>query len=225
MRVVVLLLLLANVAWFAWAQGLLRAWGAGPTPQSEPQRLERQLRPELLQVVPRREGVGSATAAGPLRVAHSAAPAATVSCLASDVLDADTAVRLGELLVHWPAGSWQLEDATEPPRWIVYMGRYASVEHLQRKRAELRQRGVPFEALASAALEPGLSLGGFASEAEARERLEALALRGVRTATVVQERAGRSGPALRLLAADAALQGRIEPLRAALAGHALRPCG
>ncbi|TFY97917.1 hypothetical protein [Ramlibacter rhizophilus] len=50
LRPLVLLLILANAAWFAWAQGLLRPWGLGPVPQAEPQRLERQLRPELLRV-------------------------------------------------------------------------------------------------------------------------------------------------------------------------------
>lgn len=52
LRPLVLFLLLANLAWFAWAQGLLAPLGFGPTPQREPQRLERQLRPELLRVEP-----------------------------------------------------------------------------------------------------------------------------------------------------------------------------
>lgn len=50
LRTLVLFLVLANAAWFAWAQGFLQPWGIGPTPQSEPERLERQLRPEALRV-------------------------------------------------------------------------------------------------------------------------------------------------------------------------------
>lgn len=52
LRPFILLLLLLNAAWFAWAQGYLRPWGLGPAPQSEPQRLERQLRPELVRIEP-----------------------------------------------------------------------------------------------------------------------------------------------------------------------------
>jgi hypothetical protein len=34
LRLFVLLLLLANAAFFAWSQGLLMAWGIGPPQQS-----------------------------------------------------------------------------------------------------------------------------------------------------------------------------------------------
>jgi hypothetical protein len=68
------------------------------------------------------------------------------------------------------------------------MGKYADAEHVTRKKGELRQIGVAFEPLSNASLEPGLSLGGFASQADANAQLEKLATRGVRTAKVVQER-------------------------------------
>ena len=68
------------------------------------------------------------------------------------------------------------------------MGKYLTVENVARKKAELRQRGVSFEALSNPSLEPGLSLGGFATEVAAMQHLEVLSERGVRTARVVQER-------------------------------------
>jgi hypothetical protein len=52
LRLIVLLLLLANGAYFAWAQGLLAAWGVAPAQQSEPQRLTQQIRPEALRILP-----------------------------------------------------------------------------------------------------------------------------------------------------------------------------
>ena len=64
LRPLVLLLLLLNAAWFGWAHGYLRLWGLGPAQQSEPQRLERQLRPELLRIEPR-AALSSTTPAPP----------------------------------------------------------------------------------------------------------------------------------------------------------------
>ena len=52
LRVLVLLLVLANTAYFSWSQGLLAGLGLQPAGQSEPQRLEQQIRPELLRIVP-----------------------------------------------------------------------------------------------------------------------------------------------------------------------------
>jgi hypothetical protein len=131
---------------------------------------------------------------------------------------------LRAVLEAWPAGGWSFEPAVEPARWIVYMGKYAGVEQLARKRAELRQLGVSFEALSNADLEPGLSLGGFASQQAANQHLETLAERGVRTARVVQERPEQQGQRLLLPAVDEGLRARIEELRPLLGGRPLRPC-
>ncbi|APW40300.1 hypothetical protein RD110_26425 [Rhodoferax koreense] len=65
LRLAVLLLLLANGLYFAWAHNLLAGWG--PTPATEPQRLQQQVKPELLQLLPR---------ANPASAPASSAPAA-----------------------------------------------------------------------------------------------------------------------------------------------------
>ena len=52
LRVIFGLLVLLNVAYFAWSQGYLQAYALGPQKQSEPQRLQRQLKPEALRVLP-----------------------------------------------------------------------------------------------------------------------------------------------------------------------------
>jgi hypothetical protein len=56
LRAFVLILLLANLAFFAWAQGWLRVLDLDPSPQSEPYRLSQQIRPEALRVVPEAPG-------------------------------------------------------------------------------------------------------------------------------------------------------------------------
>ena len=51
LRMVVLVLVLLNSAYFAWSQGWLLGLGYGPTQQREPQRLNQQIRPEALRLV------------------------------------------------------------------------------------------------------------------------------------------------------------------------------
>ena len=64
----------------------------------------------------------------------------------------------------------------------------------------------------------------YPSEAAAKDGLAQFASRGVRTARVVQERAELRGQWLRLPQADASLKQRLDNLKTALAGKALRPC-
>ncbi len=52
LRLLILLLLLANVAYFAWTQGALAKLGIAPAHQTEPERLQQQVQPELLLVTP-----------------------------------------------------------------------------------------------------------------------------------------------------------------------------
>lgn len=215
LRLAVLVLLLANAAYFAWSQHLLASWGIAPTQQSEPQRLEQQIRPQAVRIL-------SADEARRIEVAAPAVKA--LECLQAGPLDDGQAAALKQALEPWPAGAWSLEPVVEPPRWIVYMGKYLTADNVNRKKAELRQLGISFEPLSDPALEPGLSLGGHASEAEATRQLEALAERGVRTAKVVQERAEVRGQLLRLPAVDEALRARLDELKASLGPRSLRAC-
>jgi hypothetical protein len=216
LRLAVLLLLLANAGYFAWTQGLLRAWGLAPLPVSEPQRLQQQIRPESLRLL-RPDEIG--------RLQGQVSAASRTECLLAGPIDEPAQLAgLRQALEPWPAGSWSLEPAVVPASWIVYLGRYASVEHAARKKAELRRIGVSFEALAEPDLEPGIALGRFASEAAAGEQRRALAERGVRSAEVVQERPERRGQLLKLAAVDERLRPRLDQLRPTLHAIKLRPC-
>ncbi|HEY0886794.1 MAG TPA: hypothetical protein VGE20_16000 [Ramlibacter sp.] len=72
LRLVVLLLVLANAGYFAWSQGLLAAWGFAPAATGEPQRLREQIKPEALRLLREEEA---------RRLASDAAPAAASSTL------------------------------------------------------------------------------------------------------------------------------------------------
>ncbi|VTU39022.1 hypothetical protein H6CHR_05368 [Variovorax sp. PBL-H6] len=52
LRALVVLLLMANLLYFAWARGGLAMFGIVPArlSQSEPERLAQQIRPQLLQI-------------------------------------------------------------------------------------------------------------------------------------------------------------------------------
>jgi hypothetical protein len=217
LRLTVLLLLLANAAFFAWSKGMLAPWGLAPAQQSEPQRLEQQIKPQALRILSSQEARRFESASG-------ASPQATSECLQAGLFADSQAASLKQALGPWPAGSWLFELAVEPAHWIVYIGKFATAENVSRKKAELRQIGVLFEPLSDPSLEPGLSLGGFATEAAATQQLEALSQRGVRSAKVVQERPEQRGQRLKLPAVDDTLRPRLDELRAALNGKSLRPC-
>lgn len=219
LRWLVLLLLLANGAYFAWSQGFLRAQGLGPLQEGEPQRLAQQIKPEAVRIL-------SADETRRIAASSSNTPAEAPSCLQTGVLDEAHAARVRTVATDvLPQGSWSLDAAVVPARWILYMGKYPDEQAVEKKKAELRNRRVSFQALDNAALEPGLSLGSFASEAAASEALAELGQRGIRTARVVQERPEKPGQRLRLPALDDGQRAKLEALRPALAGQLLQACG
>lgn len=220
LRLLALVLLLANAGYFAWTHGLLADYGFAPAAQAEPQRLAQQIRPEAMQLL---------TAADARQIENAPAPTAAAQpaseCLQAGLFtpEQSTALRTG-LESTLPVGSWTLESGVEPGRWIVYMGKYTSEDALAKKRAELRGLGVSFEALVNPALGPGLSLGHYSSQAEAERELAKAATRGVRTAKVVQERPEARGQMLKLPAADAAIKAKLDALKLQLAGKPLQAC-
>ena len=227
LRLAVVLLLLANAGYYAWSQGLLRGWGLAPVDESEPQRMEQQIAPQNLRLLPQ-GGKGAASSAAPTGPASSpataAAPAEPPACLQAGVFDARQADALRRAAAVLPEGSWTLEPTPITGRWMVYMGRFPDEEAVAKKRAELRALKIPYDR-PGAALEPGLSLGRFSTEEAAQRGMALLANQGVRTARVVQERADAPGFMLRLPAVNDTLRTRLDTtLQPALAGKTLRPC-
>ena len=217
LRVLVLILFLANGAYYAWSQGLLRAYGLAPAQQGEPQRLAQQVQPQALRLL----------SASELRQAQAQAQAEREpkECLQAGPLEAQQQAHLEHALAAaLPAGSWQFVPLQLPARWIVYMGKYGSAEALSKKRAELVLFGLKPRGLQNPALEPGLSLGAYDTQAEAAAALSQLQQRGVRTARVLQERAALNALTLRLPALGAAQKAQLGGVHGALAGTALLPC-
>jgi hypothetical protein len=214
LRLLVLSLLLVNGLYFAWTEHVFP--GMGPEQQTEPQRMLRQIKPHALRLRTGQEA---------LQLEASAASVHSATCLQAGPFDESRAASLRTALTSaLPAGSWTLNAVTEPARWIVYMGKYASAEALAKKRSELASLNLRFEPLTDPLLQWGLSLGSFETQAAADAALARLSQRGVRTARVLQEQTPSRGVMLRLTAADEALQARLSELKSALNGKALAAC-
>ena len=217
LRLLVLILVLLNATYYAWSHNLLRPYGFAPTQQSEPFRLTQQIRPELVRILSTDEARSNEVAAQ--------TTAKALECLQAGVFtDVQVAAVRQAAQSLLPAGSWLVDTAVEPGRWIVYLGKYDDVQTLTKKRAELRALNVRFEPLTNQALELGLSLGGFDNKAGADEALAALGKQGVRSARVVQERAELRGSVLRIPAVDDATRARLDGLKTVLGTQPLRAC-
>jgi hypothetical protein len=217
LRFFVLLLLLANGAFFAWSQGYLKAYGYAPTPPNEPQRLAQQIKPENIQIlqpadVQRME-------------AQAKAEQAPKVCLQAGPFDEIQAVALRKALEDGlPSGAWQLDEVKQSAQWAIYMGKYASTDLQTKKRAELATLGLQAEPVTNPSLAPGLALGVFATQAAANTGLERLKPKGLRTAKVVQTREEGVQTWLKLPAVSEVLQPKLDALKPALADKSLKNC-
>lgn len=216
MRVAFWVLLLANGLFFAWSGGYLRAYGFAPAVQSEPQRLQQQIHPEALVLLPTQD----------LKKAEAQAQedAKPKECLQFGPYDDAQAARLRTALAALSPDAWQLNTVTVPERWVVYIGKFPNPQALDKKRAELSALNVKSDPVTAPHLTLGLSLGRFDSEAQANQDLERLRKDGVRTARVVQERAASQSTQLKLPAATDSLKAQVLGLGDALAGRSARSC-
>ncbi|MDO8286800.1 MAG: SPOR domain-containing protein [Rhodoferax sp.] len=217
LRLLVLILILANGLYFAWSEGMLRAYGFAPAQQREPQRLAQQVRPEAIRVL---------TPAEFKRVeAQVQAELAPRECLVAGPFDDAQATSLRHVLESALApGAWQIEAITVPARWIVYMGKFANAEALAKKQGELAAMKLVPQALTNPDLEIGLSLGAFATQAEATAELNKLSLRGIRTAKVLLERQEGKQSQLKLPFVTAEIKAQLADFKPVLAGKPLHSC-
>lgn len=207
-----LLLLVANVAFWAYSQGHLAMLGLAPIDPREPHRLAEQVAPEALvvlnatrptpdalpttpQTTPPMPQVVNETdePPAPTPLIPEASPAPVV--LPATCWQATGMPRPQEILVRAALenmdglnGRWSLIEGLLPARWIVYLGPFPSDAALQQRRAELRRANVDHRELAVPNLSPGLALGTYSTQEAARRALADVTRQGVSGARVVQER-------------------------------------
>ncbi len=217
LRLLVLILLLANGLYFAWGNGLLLSYGFGPVQQSEPQRMAQQIEPDAVRLISPKEFKEIEE-----QVKADLLPK---ECLQAGPFDEAEGAKLRQTLGDTlPDDAWSLEELHVTARWIVYLGKYVNAEALAKKRSEIVAMNFKVESLENANLEPGLSLGGFDTKADANAALARLSAQGLHTARVVQERTESLAYRLKLPAVGVALKPKLSELRGALADKPLHPC-
>jgi len=235
----VILLILANLLFFAWSRGWLeQITGSRVHPEREPERLTRQVNPGLVVILPPSAAPASnGSSAGPGAAASAAVSAAAASsvsasgtCLEAGPFATGAAVSavaaMEALQPALPPGSWVEVKTDRPGSWMVYMGRFPNRDALAKKDEELKRTRVSYESLtAPADLVPGFSFGRHDDRAAADRALEQLGQRGVRSARVVELSAPATQHMLRAERADPALAAQLTALRSPVLGRGFVPCG
>ncbi len=215
LRALVVLLILANLAFFGWVRGWL---GAPPRhAEREPERLLAQVRPETLNVLPPK----AATAA------VQAARAAALSCLEAGPFSDNDVISAEALLVasQLNEGTWLRVDGAPPPVWLVFAGRYPEPALRKAREDDLKKLKLSFELIDRPAdLAPGFVLSRQASKEDAQAWIDSranIALKGLR---VVQLPVTASAWRLRVPRADTALTEKIQALPAEAMAGGFKPC-
>ena len=223
LRALLLLLVLGNLGFFAWTQGWLdAAVGLRAHGDREPEREARQFQPHSVRILPPSEAAAAMSAS---------APSGSVSCLKAGPYSlAEASVAEGILQPVLPVGSWVRRNVEQPGVWLVYLGRFATADALQKKAEVLRRLQLPFDEVQNPPeLAPGLSLGRFDNRSAADMALEQVAQRGVQGARVVTLSEPAAKVTLRVERADAALAAQIAALGGEVKGQplgkAFGPCG
>lgn len=217
MRTIFLLLLLANMAFFAWARYL-----AQPDAGSDPQPLARQIDPQKLPIV-------SPAAAGTSAAAAPGAPAspAAAACLEWGSFTPTDLPAARKLLEPLALGARLSErQIEETGNWWVYIPAQGGRQGAQRKGAELKALGVNdfFVVQDAGGYQWSISLGVFRSEAAAQARLTELKAKGVESAQVGARVSQVPKVWLRVREIDPALRARLLEVARAIDGSELRDC-
>lgn len=215
-----LILLLANLAFWGYTHGHLAGLGLTPRDPREPQRLAQQVAPEAVVVLnaarhetaPAEPPPAAPTPPSlPADPTPSPAPDPSTQLLSSPLplpaacWQATGLPRPQEVLVRAALenmdgmnGRWSLTEGLLPARWIVYLGPFPNDDALQLRRTELRRANIDHRELSVPSLSPGLALGTYSTQEAAQRALTDVSRQGVSGARVVQERPDTPVYALRL---------------------------
>ena len=208
MRIAFLLLVLANILFFAYRYYVTQY----AVPDFDP--VTQQLRPERIRVI------------SPDELARLAASRRSAVCLEIGPLATVDLTRAEDAVAALGAGLKVGRRVEEPSRWWVYIPPLPTRQAAADRVTELKKQGVEDSSLLSE--DPiwrnGISLGVFRSEEAANNHAESLRKRGVRGLQV----AAREGPGgrvyLQLRDAPEPVRLRFVDLRANFPGSDVRDC-
>ncbi|HVC11730.1 MAG TPA: SPOR domain-containing protein [Burkholderiales bacterium] len=239
MRALFLLLLLANLAFFAWSRYLApHPVGTDPRPlaqQIDPGALRILTPAALAAMAPSKPKPASAAAAG-APTAAPAAPAATTPatalaaplvCMEWGAVPPGDATRAAQALAPLGLGSrLSQRTASGAQSWWVFIPPQPSLQGAQRKAAELKALGVDdyFIVQDQGPERWAISLGVFRSEAAAQARLEALRAKKVHSAQA-GPRASQGEQLWYVVSeVDPTLRARLQQIAQDFPGTELREC-
>jgi hypothetical protein len=216
MRALFLLLLLANLAFFAWAR-----YGAPVDGNLDPAPLARQIEPEKLRIVGPDDSPAPAPAVKPVALALPA------GCFEWGSFTLADAPRAEKALEPLSLGTRLAQRRTEETAgWWVFIAPQANRQAAQKKAAELKALGVDdyFIVLEEGPQRWALSLGVFRTEEAAQARLAALRNQGVRSASVGPRETVVPKVWLQVKGVDAPLEVRLKEIARSIEGSELKSC-
>lgn len=222
MRALFLVLLLANIGFFAWWRYL-----SPPETRADPAPLARQIEPEKLKVVAPSALPPPAAPKPPAAAPPAPAAPVALKCIEWGSFTLTDAPRAGKALEPLALGVRLGQRRTEETAsWWVYIPSQKSRQGALRKAEELRQLGVGeyFIMQEEGPQRWALSLGVFRSEDAAQARLAALRQQGVRTAQVGQRETVVPKVWLQVSNVDPVLERRLTEIALQMEGSELRAC-
>jgi hypothetical protein len=219
MRALFLLLLLANVAFYAW-------WRTVSPPEvvSDAAPLKRQIEPEKLKII---AAADLPPPAAPVKPAPVAAPPVAAKCMEWGSFTLSDAPRAEKALEPLTLGARLARRRTEENAgWWVFIPAQANRAAAQKKAAELKDLGVDeyFIVQDEGAYRWALSLGVFRTEEAAAARLAALRAQKVRSALVGPRETVVQKIWLQVKSVDAALEARLKEIALQIDGSELKAC-
>jgi hypothetical protein len=218
-------LLVANLALFVAQRGQ----PAG----HEPARMNNQLYPERIRLLPAAApGVAApaavpAPAPEPAAPAEAAAPAAQLACIELLSFTPAEAARFETRIDALGLGSrLSRRELPTPSTYMVMLPPQGSREAADQKTAELRGLGITdtFIIQDNSERRFGISLGAFRSQEAAQAHLDTMVRRGARTARIAEVGTGTARVAIQLKALDAAAEAQVTRARAEFPRLEARPC-
>ena len=214
MRILFLVLVLANLAFFAWSR-----YVAPSDASADPLPLTRQIEPEKLKVLQPSDLPPPSARAAPTQAALKCFEWGSFS--ASDAPRAEKALEplaLGPRLAH--------RRIEETAAWWVFMPPQGSRAAALKKATELKARDIEdyFIVQDEGPWRWAVSLGVFRTEEAAQARLAALREQGVRSAQVAQRETVVSKLWLQVKGVDGPLQARLKEAARGMEGSELREC-
>jgi SPOR domain len=216
MRAFVFLLLLANVALFAWAQGYL---GKFDDNVAEPARLTAQVAPEKLRVVNQSEADKLVTAAK---------AAARRLCMEWGPFGTTDAERVQSIIEPFNLGGrLTIKRVEETAGFWVFLPPQGNKANADKKVDEIKKLGVTdyFVVTEEGANKYAISLGVFRSEDAANKYLADLTSKGIKTGKVGAKATQVQKSVFAMRELDTAAVNRLESLRPDFPAAELKTCG